>query len=108
MNRSPDAEVILRLIPTAEGGKGRNILSGYRPNYAIQENYLTSTNHELIEASELATGSEARANVWFITPEVYPHTLWPGREITVSEGSRVVGTAVVLRVFNPILAAENG
>ncbi|MDT4329117.1 hypothetical protein RPD76_04315 [Methylomonas sp. MV1] len=108
MNRSADAEVILRLISTADGGKERTILSGYRPNYAIRDDYLTSTNHELIDASELAPGSEGRANVWFITPEVYPHTLWPGREISVSEGSRVVGTAVVINVFNPILMVEHG
>jgi len=30
MNRPPDAEVILRLIPTEAGGKERAILSGYR------------------------------------------------------------------------------
>jgi translation elongation factor EF-Tu-like GTPase len=108
MNRSADSEVVLHLIATADGGKERSILSGYRPNYAIRNDYLTSTNHELIDASELAPGTEGRANVWFITPEVYPHSLWPGREITVSEGSRVVGTAIVIHVFNPILAAENG
>lgn len=108
MNRLADAEVMLRLISTADGGKERSILSGYRPNYAIRDDYLTSTNHELIDISELAPGSEGRANVWFITPEVYPHTLWQGREITVSEGSHVVGTAVVVHVFNPILVAERG
>lgn len=108
MNRAADAEVILRLLSTADGGKERRITSGYRPNYAIRGDYLTSTNHELINASELAPGTEGRANVWFITPEVYPHTLWPGREITVSEGSHVIGTAIVVQVFNPILVAENG
>jgi translation elongation factor EF-Tu-like GTPase len=108
MNRSADAEVILRLISTADGGKERTILSGYRPNYAIRDDYFTSTNHELIGAAELAPGTEGRANVWFITPEVYPHTLWPGREISVLEGSRVVGTAIVVHVFNSILLAENG
>lgn len=108
MNRSADAEVILRLLSTVDGGKERAILSGYRPNYAIRNDYLTLTNHELIDASELAPGDEGRANVWFIAPEVYPHSLWPGREIAVSEGSRVVGTAVVVHVFNPILVAKNG
>ena len=105
MNRPPDAEVILRLISTPDGGKDRAVLSGYRPHYAILEQYLTSATHELIDASELAPGTQCRANVWLITPEVYPHSLWPSREITVSEGSRVVGTAVVTHVYNPSLAA---
>ncbi|GAB3361657.1 hypothetical protein GCM10027430_35630 [Lysobacter tyrosinilyticus] len=103
MNRDPDAQVVLRLTSTQTGGKSRSVTSGYRPNYAIRSDYLTSVHHELIDLYEIAPGGQGIANVWFITPEIYPHSLWEGREIQVSEGSRAIGSATILAVFNPML-----
>ena len=103
MNRPADAEIVLRLIATADGGKERAVLTGYRPSYEIQAGFLTSVNHELLGVPELFPGAECRANVWFFTLEVYPGSLWPGKKINVSEGSRIVGTARVVHVFNPLL-----
>jgi elongation factor Tu len=108
MNRPADAKIVLHLIPTSAGGKDRSIISGYMPNFAIRDDYLTSTKIELLDASELAPGGECRANVWFVSPEVYPNTLWRNRELIVSEASREVGKAVVLTVFNPVLLRDNG
>jgi elongation factor Tu len=106
MNRLPDAQVLLRLTSTAQGGKERNISSGYRPQYAIRSDYQTSVHHELVDADNIAPGGEGFANIWFITPEVYPNTLWPGREIAVYEGSHVIGTATIVEIFNPLLLCE--
>jgi len=77
----------LKLTSTKDGGKDRSITSGYRPQDEIKDGYLTSVNHELIDVESINPGGEGRANVWFITPEVYPNTLWPKQEINVSEGS---------------------
>ena len=79
------------------------VRSGYRPVYDIRPDYWTSTLHEFVDTDEVATGAEAPAHVWFITPEVYPHTLWVGRVLTVAEGERPVGTATILEILNPIL-----
>lgn len=108
MNRPADAEIVLRLIPTETGGKTRSIISGYMPNLAVRDDYLTSVKIELLDVSELAPGSECRANVWFVTPDVYPNTLWRDRKLVVSEAAHVVGDAVVLAVFNPALLRNNG
>ena len=107
MNRTPDAEVILRLLPTTDGGKANPVLSGYRPHYAIHSDYLTSVNHELLDDLAIHPGGQGRVNVWFITPEQYPNTLWIGREIAVSEGSKVVGSALVVSVFNATLLGDS-
>jgi elongation factor Tu len=107
VNRSADAEIILRLTSADAGGKTRSITSGYMPNVAIRDGYLTSAKIELLDASELAPGGECRANVWFITPEVYPNTLWPDRVLIVSEATHVVGDAIVLAVFNSVLLRNN-
>ncbi|WP_407364498.1 hypothetical protein HKW97_25055 (plasmid) [Pseudomonas luteola] len=108
LNRPADAEIILRLTPTNAGGKTWSIGSGYLPNFAVHDDYVTSVRIELLDLAELAPGDECRANIWFITPEVYPNTLWRNREIVVSEASRVVGKAIILAVFNPVLERHNG
>ncbi|MTV39139.1 hypothetical protein [Duganella radicis] len=108
MKRPADAQIILRLLPTDAVGKTRSITSEYMPNFAILDDYLTATKIELLNTPELASGGECHANVWFVTPEVYPNTLWRDREIVVSEASHVVGKAIVVTVFNPVLLRDNG
>jgi elongation factor Tu len=102
-HRPPDAKVMFRLTSPTFDGKEKRVRSGYRPVYDIRADYWTSTHHEFLNADEVVTGAEAPAHVWFITPDVYPHTLWVGRVLTVAEGSRPVGTATVLEILNPLL-----
>ena len=61
----------------------------------------------LLDTERVSTGDEARAHVWFLTPDVYPHTLWVGRVLTVAEGSRPVGSATIVDVFNPVLKRKD-
>lgn len=82
----------------------RQVLSGYRPVYDVRADYRTSVNHEFATAGGARTGERVLADVWFITPEVYPGTLWPGRVLRVAEGSRIVGIATVEQVFNTALS----
>ena len=100
----PDAEVMFEFIAasTLDGSK-RFVLSGYRPNYRVKPDYRTTTVHRFIDVERVSTGEKAKAEVWLITPEVYPHTLWEGRRIEVGEGGRLVGYATVLKVHNPLL-----
>jgi hypothetical protein len=104
MNRPPDIEGLFHLLP--EGGRGASVWSGYRPQHRLYGNCWTSGEHEYLDVTELTPGGIARVAVWFITPHVYPHSLWRSREIIVSEGERVVGTLKVTRVLNPILRGK--
>ena len=60
----------------------------------------------------LSTGDEvpadgtARGTITFITPEAYPASLWVGKILDIQEGGRIVGTAVVEKVLNPVLLRE--
>src|SRR4051794_1271618 len=101
-NRPADAQVMFRLNSETFDGKVKRVCSGYRPIYDVRPDYWTSTHHEFLDVSEVRTGEEAVAHVWFITPEAYQHSLWIGRVLTVAEGSRKVGTSTVLDIFNPI------
>jgi len=104
--RSPDIEAEVWFLPTEGGGKTKPALSGYRPQHLIMENYQTSGEHQYINKEQVNPGEKAIANIWFISPEAYPKSLWIGREIEVREGSWIVGCAKVTRIFNPILESE--
>ena len=79
--------------------------SGYRPNHLVRPDYLTSGQHEYLDGNELRPGESTTAHIWFISPEAYPHSLRIGQSINVQEGGRIVGHAVILKIFNELLAA---
>ena len=97
--RSPDVEVTFRFNGTRKTG----VRDGYRPAHRIREDYLTSGLHRYFDVEEVAPDGTARGTITFLTPEVYPATLWVGRVIDIHEGERIVGTATVEKVLNPIL-----
>jgi len=99
----PHAEVLFELTSLTFSGEKRRVLSGYRPVIDIKSDYWTSVHMEFPEVDHVTTGEKVTAEVWFLTPEVYPHTLWVGRTLHVAEGSRQVGEATVLNVFNSLL-----
>ena len=98
-DRAPDAEMTFRF----NGTRRTPAADGYRPAHRIREDYLTTGVHHYFDVTEVAPDGEARGTITFITPEVYPNTLWVGRIIDICEGERIVGTATVEKVLNPIL-----
>ncbi len=75
-------------------------LNGYRPQYKVKDDYLTSTHHWFIEKGEAQPNQSTQAFVKFVTPEAYPHCLNPGEKIEVCEGSLVIGWAKILEIYN--------
>jgi elongation factor Tu len=69
--------------------------------------YNTSGEHVYIGKDFIEPGKSGTAYIWFITPEVYPKSLWVDRIIEIKEGSRIIGKAKVLKIFNKILVSEN-
>ena len=99
IDRSPDAEVTFRFNGTRHGPAA----DGYRPAHRILEGYLTTGVHHYFGVDRVAPDGEARGTITFVTPEAYPKSLWVGKVLPIQEGERVVGTAAVECVLNPIL-----
>ena len=95
----PDAEVTFRFNGTRKGP----VADGYRPAHRIREDYLTTGVHHYFGVSQVASDGEARGTITFISPEAYPNTLWAGKVLPIQEGERIVGTATVEKVLNPVL-----
>jgi translation elongation factor EF-Tu-like GTPase len=104
--RQPDIEAEVTFLSTEKGGRSKAAFSGYRPNHAVKDDYLTSGEHTYLDCNEVLPGCTARALIKFITPEAYPHSLWVGRIITVQEGGRIVGHAKITKVLNPLLERD--
>jgi translation elongation factor EF-Tu-like GTPase len=100
----PDVEAEITLFAPEAGGRSTPAFSGYRPGHKVRDDYITTGVHQYIDRGELAPGETALATITFITPEVYPHCLWVGREIDIQEGSRVLGRARITKIYNAILA----
>jgi elongation factor Tu len=103
MERSHDIEGQFYVFPPALGGRSTPAFSGYRPQHQIHDNYQSSGHHEYLNVTQVAPGETVLTKVWFIAPDVYPNSLWVGREIGVFEGSRQVGILAVTRVLNGVL-----
>ncbi len=102
--RPADVEALVAFLPTAAGGRKGPARTGYRADHLVKDDYLTAGHQEYLDREWVEPGEAATARIWFLTPEVYPETMWQGKAISVQEGSRVIGLAIVTKVINPILA----
>lgn len=102
MNRSPDIQVIFKF----NGARRSPARDGYRPHCLVMEGVQTTGEHHYEDMEWVAPDGTTRGTITFISPEAYPHCLWPGKVLPILEGSRVVGQATVIAVLNPLLLAE--
>lgn len=97
----PDIEVEFKFNTV----KVNTMYSGYRPDHEIKIGEITTGVHNYYEVEEVKPGETAIGTITFIDPEVYPKSMWVGREINIREGHRLVGVAIVRKVFNPTMQA---
>ena len=101
-DRGHDVEVTFCFNGTRRGP----VRDGYHPAHRIREDYLTTGVHHYFDTDEVPADGTARGTITFITPEAYPASLWVGKILVIQEGGRIVGTAVVEKVLNPVLLRE--
>ena len=81
--------------------------SGYRPAHQVTDEYLTTGEHIYFENDVVWPGESAKVYVKFLSPEIYPHCLWVGKELNVNEASKIVGRLTVKEIYNELLQAAN-
>ena len=101
--RPPDVDALVSFLPTERGGRHTGALSGYRPCHLVRPDYLTSGHHEYKDKAVVMPGESAETEIWFLTPEHYPHCMAEGDDIRIQEGSRLVGHAKILKIHNALL-----
>ena len=99
MNRPPDVKAVIRLNHVRKSPA----VSGYRPAHRVKEDYLTTGAHQYIGTDALHPGDSCEGTITFITPEAYPHCLHVGQVMDIQEGSKIVGTAEIIEIYNKLL-----
>ena len=102
MMQSPDVEVLFKF----NGTRNYPAKDGYRPAHLVCDNYLTTGIHHYYETDSVSPNGTAKGTITFLSPRAYPHCLWVGKKINIQEGARIVGYATIIKIFNPILQAE--
>ena len=97
MNYEQDVEALFQFI----GSRKNNVYQGYRPAHMVKEGYLTTGVHNYYNLDNDL--DELKGTITFITPEAYPACLWIGKKIEMYEGSKLIGYATIVQIFNPIL-----
>ncbi len=96
---NPDAVVLVTNTRYSQNPFGKN----YRGCCAIKEDLLSTVCFQTVDGNDMLYEHPHCCYVNFLTPNVYPHTLWVGRKIELYEGKYHVGTMVVEEIKNPIL-----
>jgi elongation factor Tu len=87
--------------------KSKNYFAdGYRPAFDIHKAYSTSGEISLVDKKRVEYNEQAVALISFLTPEVYPKSIWVGKEIAFREGLFITGYAVVTKIFNKALESD--
>lgn len=94
----PDVEAIFEFTYDRK----QNLYEGYRPAHQICTDYLTTGLHSYYNL-ENHTDGELKGTITFISPESYPACLWIGKRIAMYEGGKIVGYAIITRIFNSVL-----
>ena len=95
----PDIEVEFHFNDIRKG----KVKDGYRPSHIVCDNYLTTGLHHYYYLDNL---EKIMGTITFLTPDIYPKTMWIGKLIEMYEGTYFVGYAIVTKVFNTKLLGE--
>lgn len=95
----PDVEVSFSFNGTRQSPAA----DGYRPSHELIDGDLTSGIHRYYCKQEVDPDGTAEGTIRFLTPEFYPRSLWVGKEIPFYDDGKIVGTATVRLIFNPVL-----
>ena len=78
-----DIEGVCTLLPGEVTGRNVPVRSGFRPSHLVSEGVRTTGVHKYVDKEELNPGESASVLVTFLSPELYPHTLWLGKDIPI-------------------------
>ncbi|MBO4808534.1 MAG: hypothetical protein J5537_05780 [Lachnospiraceae bacterium] len=79
----------------------KELYDGYRPSHLIDGKNLTTGVHHYFDSG--LSQNTVKGTITFIAPEDYPNSLKIGDKIDMFEGSKKIGFAEILEIFNPIL-----
>ena len=92
---------IVRLLPTAEGGRASPIRGSYRPNHNFfwpSDRGMAIGFIDLPEGVELHPGDSIETSIRFMEWSALAGQLYPGREWRIQEGATLVGFGTIIEI----------
>ena len=83
-------------------------VSGIRPAFLVKEDYLTTGEVVFLNKEKVPYGEQVLCHISFLTPEVYPESLWIGKKIEAHCGAQIIGYATITRIMNEALECKKG
>lgn len=77
--------------------------NNYRGCCEMKKNCLASFLMNTLDAKPISWGQTSLCKVTFITPKVYPASIWENKTMEMLEGERLVGEMKIIEVVNPVL-----
>ena len=102
--QKPDVEVIFSFTSPTRKAPYQD---GYRCDHLIRSDYLTCGQHQYYNQDGIQPMGTGYGTITFIQPESYPGSLFVGKQITLQEGERVIGSATVIAIINPVLLSNH-
>ena len=95
MNTNPDVEAIFEF----NGVRKNSVKDGYRPAHLIVDNYLTTGIHHYYDVESVPPNGMAKGTITFLTPEIYPHSLWIGKKIKIQYWIDCLGKGMINNTY---------
>jgi len=105
--RKADFLATVTFLTIQQGGRSRPVYSGYRPLIKFRGKFeLTSGQQVFIGADHVNPGETAEAEITILWIEPFRNYLYPGLTFQFNEGSVLIGTGMIIKVFNKELERE--
>ncbi|WP_166437109.1 EF-Tu C-terminal domain-related protein [Niastella caeni] len=91
----------LKYLTTEEGGRQTPVFSGYRPQVKFDfDEIQTSGQQTFLNKDTVYPGDTVEASIRIISVEHFEHTLTEGMTFEFREGSKVIGTGIIIDILN--------
>lgn len=91
----------LKYLTSEEGGRKTPASSGYRPQIKFPFSEMqTSGQQVFINKEEVYPGDSVKAQITIISDNYFAGKLYEGLNFEFLEGSRIIGTGVILEIIN--------
>jgi translation elongation factor EF-Tu-like GTPase len=108
MSTSDDFIAELHYRATEENGRTIPVVSGYRPGIQFPFSSMqTSGRQNFVGTDIVYPGETVKAMIKIISIEYFAGKLEKGMSFEFKEGTKVIGTGIILEILNPELQAPS-
>jgi len=108
MNKQADFIAELKYFSSEDGGRKTPAFSGYRPQIKFEFTEMQTSGEQTFLNKEIVyPGDTVKASIKILSIDYFSHKLSEGLTFEFREGSRIIGTGVIIEIINDRLTSIN-